>query len=334
MARVSVVIPVYNTAPYLGQCLDSVLHQSLKDIEVICIDDGSTDASPQILHEYAARDPRVQVISQENAGAGVARNTGLDHAAGEYVLFLDSDDWFALDFLQRMVERGDRERADITICRAEECDTRTGERYPSAWMLKTDGLPGETFSPQRIAGSIFQFTYGWPWDKLYRRDFLKRTGVQFPGLKNSEDVVFVFQSLVLANKIAVLDQVMICHRVNRGSSVSNTRSRQPEAPYQAYRLIRDELESRGILEKYRESLQAWALDFLCWHVCSLHEEGVQKEYLSILRKNWIPSLQLAEKPVELCETKKVYAKYLVARYAPYPLLKLVLRAYRRMKNRG
>ena len=94
LAQVSVVIPIYNTEQYLRQCLDSVVGQTLTDIEVICVDDGSTDGSPPILAEYAAQDSRFQIMTQENAGPGAARNSGLRVSSGEYLIFLDSDDWY------------------------------------------------------------------------------------------------------------------------------------------------------------------------------------------------------------------------------------------------
>ena len=100
---VSVVIPVYNAAPWLRQCLDSVVGQTLREIEIICVDDGSTDESPQILEEYAQADERVRILHQQNQYAGVARNNGLAHASGKYIIFWDSDDYFDLDALRLMV---------------------------------------------------------------------------------------------------------------------------------------------------------------------------------------------------------------------------------------
>ncbi len=229
----SVVIPGFNIEVHLRQCLDSVLGQTLQDIEIICVDDGSTDQSAVILREYAERDARVQVITQANAGPGVARNTGMAAAKGEYLIFLDSDDWFEPDFLEKMVKKAQSLHADVTICRAVEFDTNTGRELPSEWMLKRQYLPRDVFTPHEIAEHIFQFTYGWPWDKLYRMSFIKERNLKYPALPNSEDLVFVFQSLVLAKEIAVADEVLVHHRVNRKESVSNSRHMDPEAPYPA-----------------------------------------------------------------------------------------------------
>ena len=113
--KVSIIIPVFNVEMYLKECLDSVLGQTLKDIEVICVDDGSTDASPQMLREYAEKDERLKIIYQENKGAGTARNVGMKEARGKYLFFMDSDDYCALDFLEKTTKYADEKKSDILV---------------------------------------------------------------------------------------------------------------------------------------------------------------------------------------------------------------------------
>lgn len=219
MAKVSVIVPVYNIEVHLKQCLDSIVAQTINDLEIICVDDGSTDTSLQILQKYAAEDSRFRIITQANAGPGAARNAGLKIATGEFLIFLDSDDWFEADFLELMVKRAEETAADVTICRAVEFDAGTGTDIASEWMLKTQYLPGNVFSPIDIRSYIFQFTYGMAWDKLYVRSFLAQKNLRFPILFNSEDLAFIFPSLLAANRIAILDRALLHHRVNRASSV-------------------------------------------------------------------------------------------------------------------
>ncbi len=154
MTQVSVIIPVYNIERHLRQCLDSVTGQTLTELEIICVDDGSTDGSPEILVDYAQRDGRFQIITQPNTGPGVARNTGMDRATGEYLIFLDSDDWFEPDFLERMVAKAKETGADVTICRTVEFDTDTGAELPSEWMLKERYTQGN-LCPRRDGGAHF-----------------------------------------------------------------------------------------------------------------------------------------------------------------------------------
>lgn len=332
MVRVSVIIPVYNIERHLRQCLDSVAAQTLRDMEIICVDDGSTDGSPAILAEYASRDSRFQVVTQPNGGPGAARNAGMGLAGGEYLIFLDSDDWFEANFLESMVGKAEETGADVTICRAVEFDTATGGELLSEWMLKSQYLPGESFSPGDIAKHFFQFTYGMPWDKLYNRSFLVKTGVQFPDLRNSEDLAFVFPSLLLAEHIAILDQTLIHHRVNRLASVSNTRSGQPDAPYEAFSIVKIFLEKHGLMERYRQSFLNWAMEFLVWHVSNMDDPAIRREYFRKLKKEWFPAMAFEAHPRSYYENRWTYCKYLLAKHAPWPMFSAVLATYKRAKK--
>ena len=116
MPKVSVIIPVYNVEKYLSECLDSVVNQTLKDIEIICVNDGSPDGSAEILEEYAQKDNRIKVITQENRGVSEARNSGLKIASGEYIAFLDSDDYIDLKFFEQLYKRGIESNSDVVVC--------------------------------------------------------------------------------------------------------------------------------------------------------------------------------------------------------------------------
>lgn len=332
MAQVSVIIPVYNIERHLRQCLDSVAAQTLKDIEIICVDDGSTDSSPKILAHYAARDGRFRVLTQSNTGPGAARNAGLALANGQYVIFLDSDDWFEPNFLKKMVAHAKENRADVTICRTTEFDTGSGRELPSEWMLKSQYLPGESFRPSDISEHIFQFTYGWPWDKLYRTEFVKRTELRYPEFPNSEDLVFVFQSLALADKLAILSDVLVHHRINRGGSVSNSRHIAPEMPYMAAVQLKEELARRNCYDTYERSYLNWAMEFLIWNAANMGEPEAQRQYFHKLKKEWLPAMAFESHPRDCYENRFAYCKYLLARYAPWPVFYGVVEGYHRLKG--
>lgn len=312
--------------------MDSVVGQTLKALEIICVDDGSTDESPRILAEYATRDSRVRVITQENDGPGAARNTGMEQADGEYLIFLDSDDWFEPNFLEKMVTHAVETGADVTICRATEFDTDSGRELPSEWMLKSQYLPGESFRPSDIAEHIFQFTYGWPWDKLYRTEFVRRAELRYPEFPNSEDLVFVFQSLALADKLAILSDVLVHHRINRGGSVSNSRYMAPEVPYGAAVQLREELMRRNCYNIYECSYLNWAMEFLIWNVTNMGESEAQRQYFQKLKEEWLPAMAFGSHRRNYYENRLVYCKYLLARYAPWPVFYGVLKGYRCLKG--
>ena len=117
--KVSVVMPVYNVENYIEECLDSLISQTLKEIEIICVDDGSTDGTLNLLYKYEKSDTRVKVIQQQNQYAGVARNNGMKHAVGEYILFLDSDDFFERTMLEKMYNEAKRTEADLVLWRSD-----------------------------------------------------------------------------------------------------------------------------------------------------------------------------------------------------------------------
>lgn len=334
MATVSVVIPVYNIEAHLRQCLDSVEAQTLSDLEIICVDDGSTDTSLQILQKYAEQDSRFRIVTQTNAGPGMARNAGLKAATGKFLIFLDSDDWFEPEFLELMVKQAEKSGADVTICRAIEFDTDTKTEFPAEWMLKTQYLPGEIFSPVDVKAYLFQFTYGMAWDKLYVRSFLTQKNLTFPSLLNSEDLAFVFPSLLAANCIAVLDRVLLHHRVNRAESVSNTRCSQPEAPYQAFNIVKDYLETTGQMGQYEQSFLNWAMEFLVWHVCNMDDPIIQRQYLSVLRKIWFPAVSFDRFPRSYYRDRLVYAKYIAAKKLPGWLFFGIVKLYKAEKTRA
>ena len=122
MVAISIVIPVYNVEKYLRECLDSLINQTFNDFEVICVNDGSKDSSLEILNEYAQKDIRFKVISQENGGSGSARNNGLSRAQGKYVQFLDGDDYFEPEMLEKLYNLAEKHQADITVCSSRKVD--------------------------------------------------------------------------------------------------------------------------------------------------------------------------------------------------------------------
>lgn len=165
MAKVSVIVPVYNVERYLSRCLDSVLAQTERDIEAICVDDGSTDGSPAILAEYAAKDSRVRVITQANKGLSGARNSGLEVFTGDYVMFVDSDDWvppYAAEvFLKAARESG----ASVVVSRAYAVDTLPGAAAPDCrWTAERPAL-------KRLVGRRKMQSSAW--NKFYRADVVK-----------------------------------------------------------------------------------------------------------------------------------------------------------------
>lgn len=221
MKKVSVVIPVYNAEEYLYECLKSIKNQTLKDIEVILVDDGSTDDSLKILKEFALMDHRFHLIQQNNLFAGAARNNGIKIAKGEYVLFLDADDIFELNFIENMYENVKLNNSDIVICDAYFFDSQSKKIEESSNFLRVEELSGlETgFSYIDIPERIFQITTPAPWNKLYKKSFIEREGLLFQDIKRSNDEYFVSMSLISAKKITIINKPLVYYRVNNKNSL-------------------------------------------------------------------------------------------------------------------
>ena len=224
--KVSVIVPVHNTEKYLKQCLDSLINQTLKDIEIICVDDGSTDSSLQILQQYSSKDHRLKVISQKREGAGSARNKGLAVARGKYLSFLDSDDFFELDMLEQMYNCSEKYNTDIVICKSR---TFNNGYFKDQNNIKDDLLPNkEVFSSTDIPKYIFQFHMGWCWDKLYRASFIKEIGISFQNIKKHNDAFFAHISIIMAKRIYVLNKKLAYYRKNVGTSISKMKINEDE----------------------------------------------------------------------------------------------------------
>lgn len=309
----SVIIPVYNAEKYLRGCMGSVLGQSLRELEVICVDDGSTDGSAAILAEYAEKDSRVRVLRQENKGAGAARNLGIDAAKGEFVAFIDADDWAEKSYCSELVQCAYEHSADIVVCRAQRFDDATGEPLPSDWMLKEQYLPGKAFAPEDIKKYIFQFTYGQVWDKLFRRKFLTANGIRFPEIRAAEDTSLAYISLLSAKRIAVQPSVLIYYRVNRAGTTSGSFVKYPDAPFTAFNLVYEFLKSSGKYEEYEQSFLNWAMEYLVWQVCNMPDKGIRKQYYDELKQRWIPELGLDKHSSHYYYCAKNYVKYLIVK---------------------
>ena len=330
--KVTVIIPVYNAEKYLRKCLDSVVNQSLREIEIICVDDGSTDSSPEILAEYAEYDERILIITQENSGAGNARNVGLEAASGEYLLFLDSDDWFERDYFDSAVDKIEADYADICICGYESFDNLTGKKLASNWEKKSKNLPQESFSPNAYAESIFQLTDGQVWDKLYRCSFIKQNGIKFPCIKAAEDTAFSYQTLLLAECITVLPRVMVHYRINRFGSVSKSFTENQSAPFDAFEIIYKFLLGKKLMPKYEQSFLMWAMEYLVWQVNNMPDKMIQKKYLLTLKNTWFPILYFEQKRVQNFVSREVYAKYFLMKNIPCSLYIFLINRFKQLKQ--
>jgi glycosyltransferase involved in cell wall biosynthesis len=174
--KVSVIIPVYNVEDYLEKCLDSVINQTLGDIEIICVNDGSTDNSPKILDRYAKLNSNIKVINKKNGGAGSARNFGLIHANGKYVGFVDSDDWISKDMYEKLYKNACEYDSDMVMCPIHVVDTTCEANIPYCSLEFFDeSFNNRSFNHFDTKNFIFNISVTPP-NKIYRKSLLKELG--------------------------------------------------------------------------------------------------------------------------------------------------------------
>lgn len=213
--KVTVVMPIYNAYDYIRPALDSIIAQTLTDIELICVDDGSTDRSLHVLTEYQQKDERIRIITENNAGPSLARNKGLLRARGEFVIFMDADDFCEPTMLEKLYHLAVSENLDIAVAKYDIYNNMKAKFEPSIPSDHGELFGGgKILSPSECPDQIFQCITGYVWNKLYRHSFLKEKGLAFdPELKVFEDVYFVMTSLSLASRVGKLQEILFHHRV-------------------------------------------------------------------------------------------------------------------------
>ena len=195
---ISVIIPVYRAEETLEECIESVLAQGIENIEIICVDDGSDDRSPEILEDYAKRDGRITFLSQKNLYAGVARNKGLEAASGEYVTFLDSDDALLPGALRKMLDKAKAKNLDMLKAGFSYCDTETGERYRTLYSMNSaiDPIDRHRILTLRKRPLRLLNISDVPWNAIYKRSFLMENNIRFNSLQCVNDHSFYIQCLL------------------------------------------------------------------------------------------------------------------------------------------
>lgn len=304
---VSVIVPVYNEEQYLQKCIDSICNQTLKELEIICIDDGSTDGSLRILQSAAEKDSRIRILTQNNLYAGRARNVGMKYASGKYLSFLDADDYFEPDMLEKMFYRAEEDNSDVVICKYEYYCEKTHKVFIRDWSFV------DSFIHQKEGCSkntnIFQITNGWAWDKLFRTDYVKYCGYKFSDFRSSEDGFFVYMLVARARKISYMDDVLLTHRINCPDSLSNTKEKDWPNGFKMLMLIFDELKGQNIYDIYQQSFLNKTIDFLSWYLESMHSFEAYKNCYTYIWTDLEPIVEVLAHGREYYFQKDLYDWY-------------------------
>lgn len=306
--RVSVIVPVYNCETYLKRCLDSVVAQSHRELEVILVDDGSTDASGTICDAYVAQDSRFQVIHQENQGVAAARNAGLDRATGAYIGWVDSDDYIEPQMFELMVACAETHQADIVICGRQE-------RYPDqSFAMGWQQLELLDRDQALIALVEDDLVRSYFCDKLWRRELFD--GIRIPPLKVYEDMAVMHQLFLQARRVACLPQILYHyeHRLDSLSVVPSLSSRLDfyQVVQERYRTLKEDFPQ--VVSPLEVVLAARAVDV--WAVYLDHSKEERDRY----RPQIVEMAAFCKRHYKaaLVHGKLGLAGRLVLRLTPYP----------------
>lgn len=309
--KVSVIIPVYNVEKYLRQNLESVANQTLKEIEIICVDDGSTDSSYEIVKAFAEKDSRFIPVQQPNGGAGAARNNGLRRAKGKYLSFLDSDDFFDEHMLEEAYNKAEETNAEFVVFSSDQYYDESKEFKNVPWTLRYAELPPyQPFGRRAMTDNIFKVFVGWAWDKLYNRQWVLDNNLWFQEQRTSNDMLFVFSAIAIAKRIAYVEKGKILAHQRRDSSdsLSKTREKSWDCFYKALIALRERLTAEGIYTEVEKDYINYALHFSLWNLNTIAQPTYDKLFEK-LTTEWWAELGVAGKSKEYFYNKKEFEQF-------------------------
>ncbi|WP_265445840.1 glycosyltransferase family 2 protein [Flexivirga meconopsidis] len=268
MATVSIIVTTYNVEQYIEECLASVAAQTLHDIEVLVVDDGSTDSTPSLIREFAARDSRfVPVLLEQNSPGGVATaaNAGLDRATGDWIGFVDGDDFVEPDMFESLVNAASLGNADLAMCKYLEVDETSGQRNEPADAHRWATLEDPVYPLDVVNRQMFLRFIAVPWRKLYRRDLLEDNKIRFPeGDYFFEDNPFHWFAILSAKAIAIVPKALAYHRVARAGQTMATADERLFRIFMHHDTIHRWLVERELLGIYQVPLLTWVISQLEW----------------------------------------------------------------------
>lgn len=306
MPKVSIIVPVYNVEKYLSKCLDSLLSQTLKDIEIICINDGSTDNSLGILKKFAKKDSRIKIIDKQNEGVSVARNSGIAVSTGTYLMFLDADDWFEVDACQIAYDKIMNSKSDIGIfCYREFENNRFKDSWHNTRIKKN--------ASNNTNNNCFYFIS--IWHKIYKRDFLIQYNINFiKGLITSEDVCFSYLCYLHNPQIIYIDKNLMCYRKNREGSATTSNPNGIKLDLIALKAFNELDIVKTIDDKARkEIIDKWCRG--CFY------------YIDKFADDKIYHMQIGQIKELICYLEKFYSKNVLEKTSNYKNLKYLCKKY-------
>lgn len=300
--KVSIILPVYNVAPYLRQSLDSIIAQTLTDLEIICVDDGSTDDSGKILDEYQAKDKRIKVLHKKNAGTGAARNDGLRMATGECIGFVDPDDWILPNMYERLYNILQEKNLDIVMFTPDVYNDKT-KKHEGFLYFQDSNFP--SFLDNKIFNKDDISPFSYPmcvWNKLYTKKLFDDNNIDFAEGLDFEDHKCIFKTLFTAKRIYFIREKLYVYRHSREGSILSDNDTRMFDHIKIYDVVENVLKETGNWEKFRLDFLRYKVHNILYYytmikpqykkdyynkmVKSLHATKMSKEEIDLLGKDY------------------------------------------------
>lgn len=326
---VSIIIPAYNVEKYIAECLESLVKQTHDNIQIICVDDGSTDRTVDIIRKYAQKDKRIEIVQQKNLYAGVARNNGMERAKGKYIIFLDADDYFYPDMIEHSYCKIEETAADICIFDADIYREDIKKVEEVSWILHKEYLNGkDVFSPSEVSDYIFEIMTPAPWNKMLRREYIEKTGIKFQGLRRTNDLYFILSAVARASKICVLDEKLLCYRVGVSHNLQAENYKDPLAFYEALSGLKKELQKNRLYDAYKKSFVNVALNNIIYNINSINIPKIKTELIEYANSKMYSEFEINDKEREYFHASHNYNDYVRYKEKKYDdLVTIIVPAY-------
>ena len=283
MPKISVIVPVYKVEEYLCECLDSIANQTFKDIEIICVNDGSPDKSLDILNEYASKDSRFVIINQQNQGLSASRNNGLDVAKGDYVAFIDSDDYLLNnDYFEKLLEACEKYNADIAVA-----SIMRGNDKKASPILKIEKQDYTSDYKEKLRICDVPDS-NYVWNKLYKRESLINSGITFPVGKYYEDIYVTYKYLYYLENLVSVPDVYYFYRKRKGSIVKSSNAKAFEdcntGKVEMYQFFQSHNVDISDIEKVTKKYKLFGLTLFKVIKCGNHSKYVLFNFIKWANK--------------------------------------------------
>ncbi|MBQ4078183.1 glycosyltransferase [bacterium] len=300
--KVSVILPVYNVGKYLRQSLDSLINQTLKEIEIICVNDGSIDDSYDILEEYREKDSRIKVIHKENKGTGAARNDGLRIATGECIGFVDPDDWVKPNMFERLYNLIKEKDLDIAMCMPDGYDEKNAINAPFPYFVDANFeniIDDRTFNWRDLSPFSYPMCV---WNKLYTKELFDKHNIEFAEGLDFEDHKVIFGTLLTAEKIFFIREKLYVYRFNREGSVLTDNNRRLIDHIEIFNIVENLMKETNTFNLLREDFLTYKIHNILYYYSMIKEE-FKAEYCENMIKS-IKDMNLTQ-----AESDMLCAKY-------------------------